>query len=64
MKIDENDFIKSKDFNYQNIKYKNSSFFMSIYRKKLENENVEKSEDNIFDEALDSFMDSIKRIIL
>jgi hypothetical protein len=37
---------------------------MSIYRKKYDKENLEKSEEDIFDESLDNFKDTIKRIIL
>ena len=70
-KLDEGNFINNKEFNYpevfeasKNIKFKNSSFFMSIYRKKYENEITEKTEDDIFKESLDNFKDTIKRIIL
>ena len=69
--LDESNFIQNKEFYYQealekykNIKYKNSSFFMSIYRKKQENESSEKTEDDIFNESLNNFKDTIKRIIL
>jgi hypothetical protein len=69
MKLDENNFIKYKGFNLQevkeqskNIKYKNSLFFMSIYKKKVETEILEK-EDDIFKESLNEYKDSLTRII-
>ena len=68
--IDDKDFIANPEFNYQqsleeckNIKYKNSLFFMSIYRKMHDNENIEKSEDEIFNESLNNYKDTLKRII-
>ena len=71
LKINENKLINFEGFNYnealessKNIKYKNSLFFMSIYRKKYDKENPEKSEEDIFNESLDNFKDTIKRIIL
>ena len=70
MKLEERNFIKDEDFNFEeanedikNIKYKNSCFFMSIYRKKHDNENIEKSEDEIFKESIDNYKDTITRII-
>ena len=71
LNFDENKLINFEGFNYndalessKNIKYKNSLFFMSIYRKKYDKEILEKSEDDIFDESLDNYKDTIKRIIL
>ena len=70
MKLEERNFIKDEDFNFEeanedikNIKYKNSCFFMSIYRKKHDNESIEKSEDEIFKESIDNYKDTITRII-
>ena len=70
MKLDENNFINYKGFNLQevkeqskNIKYKNSLFFMGIYKKKNETENLEKFEDDIFKELLNEYKDSLTRII-
>lgn len=70
MKLDENNFINYKGFNLEevkeqskNIKYKNSLFFMGIYKKKYETENLEKSEDDIFKESLNEYKDSLTRII-
>jgi hypothetical protein len=70
MKLDENNFINYKGFNLQevkeqskNIKYKNSLFFMGIYKKKNETENLEKFEDDIFKESLNEYKDSLTRII-
>ena len=70
IKLEEHDFIINNEFNYEeafeeakNIKYKNSCFFMSIYRKKYDNENIERSEDEIFKNSIENYIDTIKRII-
>ena len=68
--LNEKDFIKNDKFDYEqsieeakNIKYKNSIFFMAIYRKKHDNEIIEKSEDDIFNESINNYKDTITRII-
>ena len=68
--LDENEIIKNKEFNLEisikeseNIKYKNSLFFMSIYKEIFNNENSEKSELEILNEAIKSFKESLTRII-
>ena len=68
--IDENNIIKDMEFNLEElkekskrIKYKNSLFFMAIYRKKYDNEIMEKSEDNILNESIENYKDSLVRII-
>ena len=68
--LDENKFIQDNDFNLERLKeeskklkYKNSSFFMAIYRKKYDNEIIEKSEEDIFLESIDNYQDSLTRII-
>ena len=70
IKLEEHDFIINNEFNYEeafeeakNIKYKNSCFFMSIYRKKYDNESIERSEDEIFKNSIENYIDTIKRII-
>ena len=70
IKLDENNFINYRGFNLEklkelskNIRYKNSLFFMGIYKKKSENEMLEKSEDDIFKESINDYKDSLKRII-
>ena len=70
IKLDENELIKFKGFDLKeiqeqskNIKYKNSLFFMGIYKKKSETETLEKSEDDIFQESLNEYKDSLIRII-
>ena len=46
----------------QNIKYKNSYFFMVIYNKE-KNENYHKSDEEIFNKAKTDYIDTLKRII-
>ena len=67
----ENFFMENNEFNLEqaieeskNIKYRESCFFMSIYNKKNENENYEKTEDEIFKESINNYTDTVKRIIL
>lgn len=69
IKLDKNNFIKN-EFNLKNaieetknIKYKNTFFFMSIYREKISNESIIKSEDEIFNESKEVYKDILKRII-
>ena len=71
LNLDENKLIDFPGFDYndalessKNIKYKNSLFFMAIYRKKYDNEILDKSEDNIFEESLENYRDTMQRIIL
>ena len=48
----------------KNIKYKNSCFFMAIYLKKNnENYETEKNENDVFNEAKASYLDTLTRII-
>ncbi len=68
--LEENNLIKDKEFKLdelkeqsKNIKYKNSSFFMAIYRKKYDNEIIGKTEDSIFNESLENYKDTLTRII-
>ena len=68
--LDENNFINYKGFNFnesieesKKIRYKNSLFFMAIYKKKSETEMLEKSEEDILKESIDNYKDSITRII-
>jgi len=70
LNLDEKKFINNADFNLdelkeksKNIKYKNSLFFMSIYKQIYDNENLEKSEDDIFKESLDDYKNSLISII-
>ena len=70
LKLDEKNFIRYKGFNLEelkeqskNLKYKNSLFFMDIYRRKIENEILEKLEDDIFKESIVMYKDSLTRII-
>ena len=70
IKLNEKDFINNDEFDYEqsteeakNLKYKNSIFFMAIYRKKHDNEIIEKSEDDIFNESINSYKDTLTRII-
>ena len=62
-------FMDHKEFNLdqaieesKNIKYKNSCFFMPIYLKK-KNEDFEISEDGILKQSIESYIDTITRII-
>jgi len=66
----ENFFIDNQDFNFEqvleeskNIKYKNSIFFLSIYSKKKDTEGFEKSEEQLFKESINSYNDTLTRII-
>ena len=70
IKLEERNFIINNEFNYEqsfeetkNLKYKNSCFFMSIYRKKHDNESIERSEDEIFKESIDNYKEALTRII-
>ena len=70
LKLDDNDVIVDDEFildesikDSENIKYKYSLFFMSIYTEKNNNENFEKTEKEIFDESKKDFEDAIIRII-
>ena len=67
--IKDEEFIKNDNFNYKeaieeskDVKYKNSLFFMLIYKKNIE-EKVDKSEDEIFKETKNNYKDSLTRII-
>lgn len=67
--MDESNFI-NKDFNFEevveesrNIKYKNSFFFISIYREKSNFDRNNKSEDEIFMDSIRAYKDTITRII-
>ena len=46
-----------------NIKYKNSSFFMELYRKHYEKDKLEKSEDKILKESITDYINIFKEII-
>ena len=68
--LDEHKFIKDNEFNLdelkeesKKIKYKNSSFFMAIYRKKFDNEIIEKTEEDVLYESIENYKDSLTRII-
>ena len=70
IKLDEKNFINYNGFNLEevqeqskNIKYKNSLFFMTIYKKIYDNEIFEKSEDDIFKESIDNYKNSLISII-
>ena len=70
LKINDIEIIVDEDFNLEtsikeieNIKYKNSLFFMSIYKEKYNNENYEKTEQEILDESKKDFENAITRII-
>ena len=63
-------YFENEDFNFEevleqskNIKYYNSSFFMAIYNKIKDKENLLKSEDVIFQESINNYKDTLKRII-
>ena len=65
----ENFLMDNNNFDYaqaleesKDIKYKNSSFFMAIYNK-IKNDNLEKSEEEIFNDSKDNYKDTIQRII-
>ena len=65
----ENFFADNPDFDLdeaikesQNIKYKNSYFFMAIYNKQ-KNENYHKSDEEIFNTAKTDYIVTLKRII-
>ena len=67
--LEESKFINYEGFNLnelkeqsKNIKYKNSLFFMSIY-KKISDEMPEKSEDDIFKESIEDYKNSLTSII-
>ncbi len=68
--LNEKDIIEDNEFNLElsikeseNIKYKDSLFFMSIYNEKKNNEFFDISEKQIFDEAKKEFDNSLTRII-
>ena len=70
LNLDDSEVIIDEDFNLEistkeveNIKYKNSLFFMSIYKEKYNNENFEKTEQEIFDGSKKDFENAITRII-
>ena len=70
LKINDIEIIVDEDFNLEtsikeieNIKYKNSLFFMSIYKEKYNSENYEKTEQEILDESKKDFENAITRII-
>ena len=70
LSLEKDKFIISDEFDYkqsleelENKKYKNSCFFMSIYRKKYDNEYLEKSEDEILKESINNYRDTLTRII-
>ena len=65
-----NEFINNKDFNYditiketENIKYKYSLFFMSIYNEKYNSESIYKDENSIFIETKNNFRKTMTKII-
>ena len=65
----ENFFMDNNNFDFfqaleesKDLKYKNSSFFMAIYNK-IKNDNLEKSEEEIFNDAKDSYKDTMIKII-
>ena len=69
LNLDENEFIKSSNFNFnnalkesENIKYKRSLFFMAIYNKNS-TENLDKNEHNIFTESKNNFKNTMHKII-
>ena len=71
IELDILNFINNKDFNLEehlkqseNLKYKYSSFFMCIYREIFIKKQHEKTEDEIFKHSIESFKDTLKRIIL
>ena len=47
----------------KNLKYKDSSFFMVIYNTKKNNESLEKTEKQIFDDSIDEYKKTCKEII-
>ena len=68
--LNEKDIIVDNEFNLElsikeseNIKYKDSLFFMSIYNEKKNNEFFDISEKQMFDEAKKEFENSLTRII-
>ena len=68
--LDEKNFIVYNGFNFnesieesKKIRYKNSLFFMAIYKKKSESEVFEKSEEDILKESIENYKDSLTRII-
>ena len=68
--LDEKNFIIYNGFNFnesieesKKIRYKNSLFFMAIYKKKSESEVFEKSEEDILKESIENYKDSLTRII-
>ena len=72
VKMDENDIVKEKEkFNYkdsikeaENLKYKYSLFFMPIYKIIYMNENFEKSEIDMLNQAIKAFETTMTKIIL
>ena len=70
--MDENDIVKEKEkFNYkdsikeaENLKYKYSLFFMPIYKIIYMNENFEKSEIDMLNQAIKAFETTMTKIIL
>ena len=70
LNLNENKFINCKDFNFntaikdvENLKYKNSLFFMAIYNEKNNNENSSQDEKGLFEESRDNFIKTITKII-
>ena len=70
LKLDEKTIIENNEFiletavnESENLKYKDSLFFMAIYKEKLNIENLEKTEQEIFDSSKTEFLSSMKRII-
>ena len=70
LKLDEKTIIENEGFNLEtavneseNLKYKDSLFFMAIYKEKYNIDNLEKTEQDIFDSSKNEFLNSMKRII-
>ena len=70
LNLNENKFIKNINFKYaralkesENIKYKNSLFFMAIYKEKIIDENFETNEEEIFKESLNNFKTTMTKVI-
>ena len=70
LKLDEKTIIENDGFNLEeaineseNLKYKDSLFFMAIYKEKYNIENLEKTDQEIFDSSKNEFLNSMKRII-
>jgi len=71
LKLDEKTIIENNEFNLEtaikeseNLKFKDSLFFMAIYNEKYNIENSEKTEQEIFDSSKNEFLNTMKRIIL